>query len=110
MKVPGLDWPSSRGRSSGSAENTASSQRLAKAADFGSSSPQHNHQRPMPLEKQLTVLLVEDLRDDVFFFRQALRKTKLPATLHVAENGSWAIEYLSNRGRFADVLQYPRPE
>src|SRR5437867_7683368 len=110
MRVPGLAWPSSRGRSSGWVVNMASNQRWAKGAAFGSSSPQHNHQRPMPLEKELTILLVEDLRDDAFFFRHALRKTKLPATLHVAENGSRAIEYLSNQGRFVDVRQYPRPE
>lgn len=64
----------------------------------------------MQPQKELTILLVEDSRDDVFFFRRSLEKTKLPATLHVAENGRKAIDYLNNQGRFADAQQHPRPE
>ncbi len=57
-----------------------------------------------------TVLLVEDLNDDVFFFKHAMKRAGVNATLHVGEDGVEAVDYLSHQGRFADPAQYPRPD
>ncbi len=57
-----------------------------------------------------TVLLVEDLDDDVFFFKRALRRAGIEANLHVGLDGVQAVEYLSNTGRYADPALYPRPD
>lgn len=40
------------------------------------------------------VLLVEDSPDDIFFFRRALDKSGVPASLRVAEDGARAIQLL----------------
>jgi CheY-like chemotaxis protein len=61
-------------------------------------------------EHELTILLVEDSPDDAFFFRRALDNTGLKASLHVAEDGQEATDYLTNQGRFSDPEQYPRPD
>jgi CheY-like chemotaxis protein len=42
----------------------------------------------------ISVLLVEDSPDDVFFFKRALEKSGAPATLRVAEDGAAAIRLL----------------
>ena len=64
----------------------------------------------MEAQRELTILLVEDSPDDVFFFRRALNKSGLKAALHVAEHGREAIDYLTNRGRFDDATRYIRPD
>jgi CheY-like chemotaxis protein len=62
------------------------------------------------MPEQLTILLVEDLTDDVFFFRRTLQKTYPSAKLHVVETGREAIEYLANEGRFGDKTTFCRPD
>lgn len=57
-----------------------------------------------------TLLLVEDLSDDVFFFKHALRRTGLNATVHVAQHGLEAVDYLTNQGKFEDPTLHPRPD
>lgn len=57
-----------------------------------------------------TLLLVEDLSDDVFFFKHALRRTGLSATVHVAQHGLEAVDYLTNQGKFEDSARHPRPD
>ena len=61
-------------------------------------------------QKQVTILLVEDSPDDVFFFRRAFQKANISATHDVAENGREAMRYLKNEGRFADAAIYRWPE
>jgi CheY-like chemotaxis protein len=62
------------------------------------------------VENQVTVLLVEDSADDVFFFRRAVQKCGLPALTHVVVDGVEAMDYLLNQGRFADAAAYPSPD
>jgi CheY-like chemotaxis protein len=57
-----------------------------------------------------TVLLVEDLEDDAFFFRLAIKRAGLNPTIHVAGDGLEAIDYFSNTGRFADATLYHQPD
>jgi len=61
-------------------------------------------------ENPVTVLLVEDSADDVFFFRRAVQKCGLSAVTHVAGDGVEAMDYLLNHGRFADAAAYPPPD
>lgn len=62
------------------------------------------------LSRTPTVLLVEDLEDDVFFFKHALKRAGLSATIHVGEDGFQAVNYLSHKGQFEDSALYPRPD
>ncbi len=57
----------------------------------------------------IIVLLVEDSPDDVFFFNRAIQKSGVPAVTHVAADGIEAIDYLLNKGRFADAASFPPP-
>jgi CheY-like chemotaxis protein len=43
----------------------------------------------------LKVLLVEDLDDDVYFFKRALKRAGVNATVEVCEDGAQALSYLS---------------
>jgi CheY-like chemotaxis protein len=61
-------------------------------------------------EQPITILLVEDSSDDVFFFRRAVQKSGLSAVTHVAADGVEAMDYLLHRGRFADAAAYPPPD
>jgi CheY-like chemotaxis protein len=60
--------------------------------------------------KALSILLVEDSPDDVFFFRRAVQKSGVAAVTHVANDGVEAIDYLSHQGRFADAAANPKPD
>jgi two-component system response regulator len=62
------------------------------------------------LSRVPTLLLVEDLHDDVFFFNLALKRAGLNATLHVAVDGTEAVDYLTNKGKFSDPALCPRPD
>jgi two-component system, response regulator len=57
-----------------------------------------------------TVLLVEDDVNDVFFFRRALEKHRLPFELQVARDGQEAQDYLRGQGKFADreTFRFPK--
>ena len=55
------------------------------------------------------ILLVEDNPDDVFFMRRAFKSAGLENSLHVAEDGIKAVEYLSGAGEFADRAAHPVP-
>jgi len=52
------------------------------------------------------VLLVEDSPGDVRLTREALRDANVQLTLHVASDGTEAMEFLAREGRFHDA---PRP-
>jgi CheY-like chemotaxis protein len=58
----------------------------------------------------IIILLVEDSHDDVFFFHRAVHKAGLAAVTYVAVDGVEAIDYLRNKGRFADAAAYPPPD
>lgn len=61
------------------------------------------------IEQKPTILLVEDNEEDAFLLRRALRLEKVECTLHVAEDGQEAIEYLDGTGKYADRGNYPFP-
>jgi CheY-like chemotaxis protein len=61
-------------------------------------------------EQPIIILLVEDSPDDVFFFRRAIHKSGLATLTHVAADGVEAMDYLLNKGRFAERAAYPPPD
>jgi CheY-like chemotaxis protein len=63
----------------------------------------------MKLTGNFTILLAEDVEDDVFFMRRALRQANISNPLQVASDGQVAIDYLSGQGQYADRSQYPMP-
>ncbi len=56
-----------------------------------------------------SVLYVEDEENDVFFMQLAWKRAGLTFPLHVARNGSEAIDYLAGTASFADRNQHPFP-
>jgi CheY-like chemotaxis protein len=61
-------------------------------------------------DSPIIILLVEDSPDDVFFFRRAVQKSGVSAETRVVGDGIEAIDYLLNRGRFADRTAHPPPD
>ncbi len=59
------------------------------------------------IPKIIDILLVEDSPTDVLIAREALSEAKLLNTIHVAEDGVVAMDFLYKRGKFASV---PRPD
>lgn len=51
----------------------------------------------------IDILLVEDSPADVLITREALTEAKLLNTIHVAENGVEALEFLRKTGKYANV-------
>lgn len=59
------------------------------------------------IRSNVSLLLVEDNPDDVYLMRKALDKSGLGNSLHVAEDGEEALDFLHQRGRFTAA---PRPD
>lgn len=57
--------------------------------------------------KHIEILLVEDSPADVLIAREALTEAKLLNTIHVAEDGVEAMDFLYRRGKFESA---PRPD
>jgi CheY-like chemotaxis protein len=55
----------------------------------------------------IDILLVEDNPDDVLLTVEVLKDAKVKNTLHVAEDGEEAMQFLYNQGKFVDA---PRPD
>lgn len=62
-----------------------------------------NFSKTRPVE----ILLVEDNEGDVFLTKEAFRISKIANTIHVAEDGELAMEFLRKEGKFKDM---PSPD
>ena len=56
------------------------------------------------------ILLVEDNRMDVELTLDAFREARLMNVVHVAANGTAALDYVLGRGQYADREAYPLPD
>lgn len=56
------------------------------------------------------ILLVEDNRMDVELTLDAFGEVKLCNSVHVANDGDVALDYLFGRGEFEDRSEYPLPD
>lgn len=61
------------------------------------------------MNKDDTILLVEDNEDDVFLMRRALKAAGVANPIVVAEHGQDAIDYLSGKGKNARPEGAPLP-
>jgi two-component system response regulator len=57
----------------------------------------------------MTILLVEDSPDDVFFMKRALQIAGSNASVQVAEDGQVALDYFNGVGPFANRAEFPIP-
>jgi CheY-like chemotaxis protein len=55
------------------------------------------------------ILLVEDSRMDIELTLDAFHEAKLFNTIHVASDGEDALDYLFERGKYADRNAFPKP-
>lgn len=60
-------------------------------------------------KEESTVLLVEDDPDDVFFLRDAFKKTGMQDALRVVRDGEEAVAYLLGLAAYADRTLHPLP-
>lgn len=58
----------------------------------------------------VSVLLVEDNEDDIFFFERTLRNIEIKPNLVVLRDGQAAIDYLEGSGPYADRAKSPMPD
>lgn len=63
-----------------------------------------------PDTKRLSVLLVDDSKDDRFFIRRILSKHPQLSVCGEAEDGEDAIAYLQGEMRYANRMEYPFPD
>src|SRR6185436_18798181 len=69
--------------------------------------PLHNASRRM---QEMTILLVDDTDDDVFFFDRAWQKAGRPGSLFPLPNGKELLDYLSRTPRYSDAKTFPWPD
>ena len=61
------------------------------------------------VNRQPTILLLEDNRDDVILMLRAFKKNDITHRIQVLNDGDEGIEYMKGAGRFADRTLYPFP-
>lgn len=59
------------------------------------------------LPKHIEILLIEDSPADVLLTREAFEESRILNTIHVAEDGVQAMDFLHRQGAYASV---PRPD
>ena len=64
----------------------------------------------MTQQRETNILLVEDTEEHAVLMRRALEKGKLKPRLFVAKDGQAALDFLHNRGVYADRKANPRPD
>jgi CheY-like chemotaxis protein len=62
------------------------------------------------LQRAFDILLVEDNPADVEITVEAFRRTRSGARIHVCRDGEEAVDYLQQRGRYANPDTAPRPD
>lgn len=64
----------------------------------------------MTTQREINILLVEDTEEHAVLMRRALEKGKLKPRLFVAKDGQAALDFLHNRGVYADGEANPKPD
>lgn len=63
--------------------------------------------RPSETGRPVEILLVEDNPGDIRLIREGFKDAQLTNTLHVAEDGEEALDFVHQRGEYTDA---PRPD
>lgn len=61
------------------------------------------------LTKSIEILIADDDAEDRMLIRDAFIESRLNNNLQFVEDGEQLIDYLYNRGAYADKKQFPRP-
>jgi len=60
-------------------------------------------------QKSIVILIADDDAEDRMLVKDALDEGRLKNDIHFVENGEELLDYLHNRGRFADKEKFPTP-
>ncbi len=61
-------------------------------------------------EKEIKILLIEDLEEHVLIIKKVLKESRLRNMVFVTRDGEEALDFLYNRGDYADEKKYPKPD
>lgn len=65
--------------------------------------------RNWEVDRNLTILIVEDDQDDVTLLRMALSREHINNPIQTVADGEEAIDYLRGNGKFQDRSKFPFP-
>lgn len=68
--------------------------------------PEHWSDQPGNADDESAILVVEDNPADARILKEAMREADIPNPVHVVQDGSDALEFILQRGQYADA---PRP-
>jgi CheY-like chemotaxis protein len=61
------------------------------------------------LKGPIIILIADDDEEDRMLVKEALDESRLVNNLQFVENGEQLMDYLHNKGKYADKEKYPRP-
>ena len=61
------------------------------------------------MERNLTILIIEDDHNDVLLLKSALKRENINNPIQVVHDGQEGIDYLQGEGKFHDRDKYPFP-
>ncbi len=61
-------------------------------------------------DKELKILVVEDLEEHVEIIKRILEDSNLNTRIFVTRDGEEALDFLYNRGNYSSREEYPRPD
>ena len=64
----------------------------------------------MTTQREINILMVEDTEEHGVLMKRALEKGRLKSRLSWIKDGKAALDFLHNRGAYADVEANPRPD
>jgi CheY-like chemotaxis protein len=59
--------------------------------------------------KSIHILIAEDDEEDRMLTREAMMESRVKNTFHFVEDGEYLMDYLFNKGNYADKQKYPTP-
>lgn len=59
--------------------------------------------------RPISILIAEDDFEDRMLVKEALEENRLVNNIHFVENGEELVDYLKNKGKYADKSLYPAP-
>jgi CheY-like chemotaxis protein len=77
--------------------------------DVSDVSPRGKAIHPNLMEKRPSILLVDDVEDDLLLMSHAFRAVDFNASLQIVHSGDEAIAYLKGEGAFANREAFPLP-
>jgi len=63
----------------------------------------------MTSNKSIVILMADDDADDRLLAKDALAECQVPNALHFVENGEDLLDYLRHQGKYASLVDTPRP-